>query len=445
MNPFKILIMQPFGWLLRQLYLLVNNYGVALIIFSIAVKLILLPLSMKSKKSTMKMSRMSPKMKALEKKYGDDKLKYQNAVSQLYKDEGVSPMGGCLWSFIPLLILWPLYYVIRDPLTYILGLGTDEISLLQTTLTNLGVVLDSTNSYYLNVTMAGYIHEFYDQLSAVIPGLIDMNFDFLGINLSATPQFSIWTLEAITWSDIGLFLLPLLSALANFLSSYLSQKLNSSVATDENGQVDKEAAQANNSMKGMMYLMPLMSAWIGYSVPAGLSVYWITQALTSFVQEFFLTKHYRKVYDEEDAIKAQKAAEREAAEAERERQREERRKLSPQEGANPNTSKRKIKNQQKALETPSDEGKWSAEERAKRQEKKTDDSTPVPSGDPDRPYARGRAYKPNRFGRNTMEGTAETETETETENTQEPLPSSPAADAVAQSAEAPETDAPAEE
>ncbi len=406
MNPFKILIMQPAGWLLRQLYLLVGNYGAALIIFSIAIKLILLPLSAKSKKSMMKMTRMSPKLKALEKKYGDDKVKYQNAVAQLYKDENISPMGGCLWSFVPLLILWPMYYVIKETLTYILGMSADQVSLIQETLTNLGVSFEGINTYYLEVHMAGYIHQFYDQLQAVIPELIDMNFSFLGINLAAQPSFSIWNAEVLDWATVGLWLLPILSGVFNFLSSFLSQKLNSSVATDDKGQVDKEAAQANSTMKGMLWMMPLISIWIGYSVPGGLSIYWITQSVTSFVQEFFLTKHYRKVYDAEDAVKATLAAEQEAIEAEKERQREERRKLAPQEGMNPNTSKRKLKNQQKAQENTSTEGKWSAEERARREaERAAADTAPGTafSGDLERPYARGRAYKPNRYGRNTME------------------------------------------
>jgi YidC/Oxa1 family membrane protein insertase len=415
MNPFKILIMQPFGWLLRQLYLLVGNYGAALIIFSIAVKLILLPLNIKGKKSMMKMSRMSPKLKALEKKYGDDKLKYQTAVSQLYKDEGINPMGGCLWSFVPLLILWPLYYVIKDPLTYIVGLSSDQISLVQTTLTGLGVSFDGVRDYYLQVNMAGYIHEFYSELHAVIPGLMDMNFDFFGINLANQPTFAIWSIEGLTWAQLGLWLLPFLSGLANFASAMLSQKLNGSVATNDKGEVDKDAVdnQAAN-MKGMLYMMPLMSVWIGFSVPGGLSIYWIAQAITNFIQEFILTKHYRKVYDAEDAVKAELYAQREAEEAERERLREEKRQQNALAGnVNANTSKRKLKNQQKALEATSEEGKWSAEERAKKLEERSSDDDASGanfSGDPERPYARGRAYKPNRFGRNTMEsGTPEEE------------------------------------
>ena len=424
MNPFKILIMQPFGWLLRQLYLLVGNYGVALIIFSVVVKFILLPLSAKSKKSMMKISRLTPRLNALQAKYGDDNVKYQTAVSQLYKDEGINPMGGCLWSFLPLLILFPLFYVIRDPLTYIVGLAEEEITLLQTTLEGLGLNFDDVSSYYLQVSLAGYIHEYYAELSAVIPDLLDINFELFGIDLSEWPTFAIWNIENLAWSDVGLFLLPFLSGGANFLSSMISQKLNNTVAKDENGQ--KVESTQNSQTKMMMYLMPLMSVWIGFQVPGGLSIYWITQAITSFFQEFFLTRHYRKVYDAEDAVRAEEYAAREAAEMERERLREERRKANPDGVVNPNTSKRKIKNQQKAQETPSEEGRWTQEERARHQleaqngtpsklQKKTAAAETAGSsfsGDPDRPYARGRAYKPNRYGRNTMEAGADEAEET---------------------------------
>ena len=114
------LIRVPFGYLLDWLYTFTNNYGLALILFSLIVKLVLLPMSVKSKKSMLKMSRLSPQVKALEAKYGDDKQKYQLAVQQMYKEEGVSMGGGCLWSFIPLLILLPLYNVIREPITYMM-------------------------------------------------------------------------------------------------------------------------------------------------------------------------------------------------------------------------------------------------------------------------------------------------------------------------------------
>lgn len=117
----------PFGYVLEFFYGFFHNYGIALILFSLAVKVILLPLSMKQKKSMMKTSRLQPKVKQIELACGDDKQKYQQEVNQLYKDEGVSMMGGCLWSLLPLLILFPLYNVIREPLQYLLHLTDSQV------------------------------------------------------------------------------------------------------------------------------------------------------------------------------------------------------------------------------------------------------------------------------------------------------------------------------
>ena len=114
------LVQIPFGYLLSWLNQLTTNYGLALIIFAIVLKLILLPATAKGKKSTMKMSRLTPKLQALQKKYAGDQQKLNEATQALYKEEGVSMGGGCLWSFVPLLILIPLYTVVRQPITYML-------------------------------------------------------------------------------------------------------------------------------------------------------------------------------------------------------------------------------------------------------------------------------------------------------------------------------------
>ena len=121
----------PFGYVLEFFYGFFNNYGIALILFSLAVKLLLLPMSAKSKKSMMKTSRLQPLVKQIELACGDDKQRYQQEVNKLYKEEGVSMFGGCLWSLIPLIILFPLYNVIREPLEYLMHLDSDVISALK--------------------------------------------------------------------------------------------------------------------------------------------------------------------------------------------------------------------------------------------------------------------------------------------------------------------------
>ena len=389
------LIRVPFGYLLDWLYTFTNNYGLALILFSLIVKLVLLPMSVKSKKSMLKMSRLSPQVKALEAKYGDDKQKYQLAVQQMYKEEGVSMGGGCLWSFIPLLILLPLYYVIREPITYMMhnsrSISEAIVAFLQASGENLG-----KNAYYAQLAAAGHIGDYMEELKSLAvtanANLQAMNFQFLGIDLAAIPTFRFWDCEG--WSEIGLFLIPVVSAGLQAVSMWISQKMNNQVATNADGEQDADAAKtANQTNATMMLMMPLMSLWIGFSMPAAISIYWIAQAVFGAVQDYFLTKHYRKVYEEEDAVRQELAAKRRAEEAEKERQRALRREQNP-DGITDNVSKKKIRQQEKEA----------AEKAARDYEAK---KNPVPesevkkplSGDPERPYCRGRAYDPSHYGR----------------------------------------------
>lgn len=398
-------VLIPFAWLLRTLYQVFGNYGVALILFSLITKLILLPFNAKSKKSMMKTSRLGPKLKELEKKYGDDKLKYQQEVSALYKKENVSPTGGCLWSLLPLLLLMALYYVIRQPMTYLMQLSTDQITEISNILTGLGLDISSTNKAYQEIAVAKYVYQNMDAIQAVVPDIASraIDFSFLGINLAEIPSWR-WILGgSYTLAGFGLWMIPILSAAANFLSMQISQKLNGSVATNDKGEKDADAAAAvAQSMKTMLWIMPLFSLWIGFSMPASICVYWIAQAVFNTILDGILTVHYRKVYDAEDALKREKAAEEAAIEAEKEARRAERRAANPDGMANPNTSRRKVKKQLRAAENTefAGLGKLTEEQkediRQKAQEKEL--ARGGLSGDPNRPYSRGRAYDPARYG-----------------------------------------------
>ena len=389
------IIRVPFGYLLDWLYEFTTNYGVALILFSLIVKLVLLPMGIKSKKSSLKMSRISPQVKALEAKYGDDKQKYQMAVQQLYKEEGVSMGGGCLWSFIPLLILLPLYYVIREPITYMLHNARSVSAAIVAYIRASGVDLGK-NSFYAQLSAAGHLGTFAEGLKnlAVTAGanLKSIDFSFLGLDLAAIPTFRVWECEG--WSQIGLFLVPIVSGGFQMLSMFISQKMSNEIATDANGEKDEAAAKANNqTTMTMMLMMPLMSLWIGYSMPAALSIYWIAQAILGTVQEYFLTVHFRKVYEEEDAIKQEQAAKRRAEEAEKEYQRQLRREQNP-DGIQDNVSKKKQRQQEKeAAERAAREY-----ELRKNPQADSDEDKPL-SGDPSRPYSRGRAYRADRYSK----------------------------------------------
>ncbi len=403
------IIRVPFGYLMDILYRLTNNYGLAMILFAIIVKLLLMPASAKSKRSSMKMSRISPQVKKIQEKYADNPQKQNEALQALYKAEGVSLGGGCLWAIVPLLVLLPLYTVVREPLVYMLHETQADAAKIIKAMKEASDGLFGSSAYDQMVAAAN-ISKFKDAVSAVLPNLSQrtlegINFTFLGgIDLGRVPQFNIFAWGKYDWAHIGAFLLPVLSAGSQVLSMVVSQKLNGSVVTNDKGVYDKEAAkeaQSNQMSKTMMWLMPLMSLWIGFGIPAALSLYWLIQGLVSMISDSLLTIHYRKVYDEEDAIKLQLALEEERLEMEKERQRAARRAENP-DGITENTSKKKLQQARRNEEA--------AAKAAAAREYAAKKGTPVEeaakketlSGVEDRPYCKGRAYNPNRY-RNTEE------------------------------------------
>ena len=402
------IIQVPFGYLLDWLYRLTSSYGIALILFAILVKIILFPATAKSKKSSMKMSRLTPRMQAIQKKYANDQQKQSEAIQALYKEEGVSMGGGCLWSLLPLLILLPLYTVVREPIQYILHESKDVAEAILK-----GMEISTKGNAFPQLQAAAEIFKdpakYADVLTAAGASartLKGLNFNFLGgIDLGAIPQFNIfaksWTWD---WAHIGAFLIPILSAGSQVLSMFISQKMNNSVITNEKGVQDEEAAknsQANQTGKIMMWMMPLMSLWIGFTLPAALSLYWFIQGVVSILADIYLTKKYRKIYDAEDAIRLQKHMEEEAIEAEKERIRAERRANNP-DGITQNTSKKKLQ-QNKQREEEAAKAAAAKEYAAKKgivSEEEPEKTTL--SGVSDRPYCKGRAYDPNRYS-NTEE------------------------------------------
>ena len=402
----------PFGWLLGLLYDLTSNYGVAMIIFALIVQAVMTPINAKSKKSMMKMSRLQPRIQEIQRKYANDQQKQNEAIQQLQREEGASMgMGGCLWSFVPLLILFPLFTVIREPITYILGESAEVAQQIISTIKTAAPDMFTGNNYYDQVTAAGLIPQYAAQLQAAIPGisadtLAGINFNFLGIDLGRIPQFNIFASTwAWDWAHIGLFLIPVLSASSQVLQMWISQKGNDSVITNEKGVKDEETAknsQTAQTNKMMMWMMPLMSLWIGFTVSAGLSVYWFIGGVFRMIVDPIMTKHYRKVYDAEDAERLKRALEAEAAEAERERIRAERRAANP-EGQTQNTSKKKLQKQQALAEEAAKAAAKKEYDAKKGVAEEETEGESCMSGIPSRPYCKGRNYDPNRYSNATEE------------------------------------------
>ena len=404
------IIQVPFGYLLSWLNQLTSNYGVALILFAIAIKLILLPATAKSKKSTMKMARLTPKLQALQKKYAGDQQKLNEATQALYKEEGASMGGGCLWSLLPLLVLLPLYTVVRQPIEYMLHESPEVAAKIVETIKGLAPAgTFSNNNYYDQMVAAPLIPQYAEQLKGIVGNpetLEGLNFTFLGINLGLVPTFNVFAWKVWNWANIGLFLMPVLSAGGQVLSMVINRSMNNSLVTDDKGIEDKETAknsQANQTGKMMLYMMPLMSLWIGFTVPGALSLYLFIQGLVSMILDAYLTKKYRKIYDAEDAERLKKHMEEEAIEAEKERLRAERRAANP-DGITTNTSKKKLQQQQQR-EQEAAKAAAAREYAAKKgivMEEEEKKNTAM-SGIPSRPYCKGRNYDPNRYASHNTE------------------------------------------
>ena len=255
----------PFAALLRLFYNLTGSYGVSLILFTLVIKLILLPFQMKSKKSMVRMSRMSGKMQEIQKKYANNQMKMQEEMQKFYQEEGFNPMSGCLWSFLPLPILMALYYIIRDPIVYFMNFGGKEAGLevveaARQLIEGAGIQIQASTGYE-QIAIANIINSQFPDFIAENPGWISVDYHFLGIDLIQTPWSAIGGLSGgIKWGLIGLILIPIISGAFSFLLSKVSMS--------QSGQA------ANGSTKMMMWMMPLMSVYIAFIVPAALGVYW---------------------------------------------------------------------------------------------------------------------------------------------------------------------------
>ena len=392
-----------FGYVLGWLYELTRNYGVALILFTVVLKLVLLYPTMRSKRSTMKMSRLTPQIQFIQKKYANDRQKQAEMTQALYKAEGVSMGGGCLWSLVPLLLLFPLYAVVRQPIVYVFHETLDTAGKIMNVIKEaLPDLVSQRNAYYEQMIAAPLLPQFADKIEGIVsnPTTLDgLKFTFFGVDLAAVPNFNFGSWGSDLWANIGLFLLPILSAGSQVLTMLVSQKMNNSLVTNEKGVQDKEAAKNSDSAKTsktMMYIMPLMSLWIGFTIPGAMSVYWLAQGLLGMFVDMALTKHYRKKYDAEDASKLRLAMEEEERQMEKERIRAERRAANP-DGITQNTSKKKLQ-ENKRKEQEAEKAAAAREYAEKRGIVFEEEKENLPlSGVKDRPFCKGRAYDPDRY------------------------------------------------
>ena len=252
----------PLGWIMNWLQQLIGNYGWTLVVFTVIVKILMTPLTIKQQKSSAKMAAFQPKMKELENRYKNNKAKYQEEMMKLYEREGYSPTNGCLPTLIQMIILFGIIEVVYRPLRYVLQISNDTISAACK-------ALEFTSSQQLqliNIVQSGTGEQFNTRNNIFsaddLAKIAEFDMNFLGLDLTQIPTLG------FNW----LVLIPILSGATAFLMSVVSMK-----------QQNMSAQQQGGMMKAMMYASPIMSLVFAFQLPAGVGLYWIISNVVSFV------------------------------------------------------------------------------------------------------------------------------------------------------------------
>ena len=392
------LVCRIFSWPLVKVYEATGSYGLSILFFALIVNLLMTPFMAKSKKSMMRTSSIQPRLQELQRRHEGNPQKLNAEIQKLYQEEGINPMSGCLWTLIPFPILIALYSVIRSPITRMMFAGQEVVDTLKEYMLAQGwytEIVGKTDGY-IEIKLANLAHQHWDQIQAdlagKLDGLMNIDFSFLGLNMGEQPQWN-WFLTA-DFSDpskwvpaMGLFLIPFISAALTWLSMKISSAMNPA-----SGANDQAAAQ----MKTMNFMMPLMSIWICFIMPAAMGIYWIGNSIFGIIRDVFLTKIYGKQLEKEEAERAAQRAAREA-EMEAKRLEYERLKAEGKTPVNTNTSKKNLR----ASEKQKLEERKAALERAERQARRErlgiQEAEKPASQVGNRRYARGRAYDADRI------------------------------------------------
>ena len=266
MNSVFDIINVPLGYLFRGIYTFVGSYGWTIILFTIIIKLILVPLNIKQQKSMKKTQAIQPRLMKLQEKYGQDKEKLSQETMKLYQEAGVNPMGGCLPMLIQFPIIIALYNIIRKPMSYVMMLSKEVIGIINERLGGVEPIDQ--------IGLAKSMGSSMDKLSDVVNESALINFDFFGFDLSVTPTFN------FIMQNWQYALIPILAGLTTYLVSVVSTKISGTGANPD----------AAGSMKTMNTIFPFMTAWFAITLPAGLGLYWTISNLFQIGQMFVLNK-----------------------------------------------------------------------------------------------------------------------------------------------------------
>ena len=271
-----------FGYVLNLLYNLLNNYVLAIILFTILIKIILLPISIKQQRTMKKSAKLQEQMKSIQFKYKNDPEKMNQEIMSLYKSENMSPMSGCLSSIIQLILLLSIFYLVKSPLTYMRKIPTENLNNYVKQMQDEG---KNVNNVYPEIDI---IREKGPENEEV-----RLNMEFLGLDLSEIPQQSM--------SDYRVYIIPGLYIISTFISMRLTTSMQAKakkkkdvIELDADGKPkaddSNEVDVAMQTNKMMSWMMPIMSISIAFIAPLGLALYWLINNILMIIERLVLDR-----------------------------------------------------------------------------------------------------------------------------------------------------------
>lgn len=291
-----------FGYLLSFLYNLVNNYGIAIILFTLIIKVLLLPLSIKQQKTMKKSAKMQEKMKVIQFKYKNDPDKMNQEMMNLYKTENMSPFSGCLTAIVQLLLLLSIFYLVKSPITYMEKLSSEDINHYISQLQEEGKEISKVYPEIDLIREYHWLKEKNPEDNNIEKLNLQMN--FVGLDLSKIPQQNM--------TDYTVYIIPILYILSSFISIRMTtamqekqNKAKKDVVID--GETGKEIEEKENeneidavmqTNKMMSWMMPIMSISIAFVAPLGLALYWLINNILMILERLILDKAIKQEEEE---------------------------------------------------------------------------------------------------------------------------------------------------
>lgn len=273
-----------FGYILNAIYGVVNNYGIAIIIFTVILKTVMLPISIKQQKTMKKSAKIQVKAKEIQEKYSNDQVRQSQELMDLYKKENMSPFSGCLSSIVQMIIILSVFYLVSSPLTYMKHLDSNLI-----------------NDYATKVQEQSEDQVRYKEI-AIIKAFsstdenVNINMNFLGLDLSDVPSQN--------YTNWKVFVIPVLYVFTSIISTKITTSMNKKndnkeENTKESKKDENDEMEAINDMnKQMMIMMPIMAVSIALIAPLGLALYWLVSNILMIVERIVLNKFFKENEEE---------------------------------------------------------------------------------------------------------------------------------------------------